>query len=306
MKTSTIKMIATFAAVGLLSANVAFAKNNGGGGGGGGNKGGSNGNKSGFKISLGGGGGGQGLYSNLNKNYGGNNNGHCNSNNNNNNYNNGSCNGQNGGQYGQVNNQFNNQNLGQAFEPFHSSYVVLPGDSFFTVSLKEYGTSSNARFIARFNNMPENGALVLNQTLRIPSISANGQLSVSRAPAAESLQGSPVNNGVANFSSVNSGISSTPAPVVEAPRPQVNVGSTLLVDGQTFGDKQGAARLRVSGLSLPIEVLEWNGSSVKIHLPTVELTSATKADIEVVRADGSLASKTAIELSAPTEVALTK
>ena len=67
----------------------------------------------------------------------------------------------------------------------------------------------------------------------------------------------------------------------------MTVGSTLLVDGQTFGDKQGAARLRVSGLSLPIEVLEWTTSSVKIHLPTVELTSATKADIEVVRADGT-------------------
>ena len=86
----------------------------------------------------------------------------------------------------------------------------------------------------------------------------------------------------------------------------MTVGSTLLVDGQTFGDKPGAARLRVSGLSLPIEVLEWTTSSVKIHLPTVELTSATKADIEVVRADGSLASKTAVELGAATEVALTK
>ena len=51
----------------------------------------------------------------------------------------------------------------------------------------------------------------------------------------------------------------------------------------------------------------WKGY-LKLSLVTcaVELTNATKADIEVVRADGSLASKTAIELSAPTEVALTK
>ena len=39
-------------------------------------------------------------------------------------------------------------------------------------------------------------------------------------------------------------------------------------------------------------MLEWTTNSVKIRLPQVELASATKADIEVVRADGSLASKT--------------
>jgi hypothetical protein len=289
MKTSTIKMIAAFAAVGLLSANVALAKPNGGNGG---NNGGNHNN--GFKLSFGGG-GIQSLNSNKNNNYDKNchNNGNCYNNN------------------GYCNTQYGTQNyLGQAFEPFHSSYVVLPGDTFYTVSLKEYGTSANAQYIARFNNLPQNAALVLGQTLMLPSISANRTLSMSRSPAAVSLPGSQVGSPVANFSTtsgiVGNTFSNTTAPVVEAPRPKVTVGSTLLVDGQTFGDKPGLARLRVSGLSLPIEVLEWTGSSVKIHLPTVELTSATKADIEVVRADGSLASKSAVELSAATEVALTK
>jgi hypothetical protein len=297
MKTSTIKLIAAFTAVCLLSANVALAKN--GGNGGGGNNGGNK--NSGFKLSLGGVSGIQGLNSNKNKN----------NNNSNKSCNNGGYGNNNGGD---CNNGpiTNNLNLGRAFEPFHSSYVVLPGDSFYEVALKEYGSSTPARYIAQFNNMPQNAALVLGQTLMLPSISSTGRLSVSRAPAAESLQGSQGGSPVANFSTTSGTVSNnfqtttTTTPVAEVPRPKVTVGSTLLVDGQTFGDKQGAARLRVSGLSLPIEVLEWTTSSVKIHLPTVELTSATKADIEVVRADGSLASQTAVELGAATEVALTK
>jgi hypothetical protein len=304
MKTS-VKLIATFAAVCLLSANVALAKNGGNGNGNKGGNGGNNGNKnSGFKLNFGGTNGVNLIRNNNNGNY---NNGNCHNNGNYNN--NGYCNNYN--QY--------NQNFGQGYEPFHSSYVVLPGDSFYTVSLKEYGTSANARHIARFNNLPQNSALVLGRTLMLPSISPNGTLSMSRAPAAESLQGT-FNNGVSgynpNFTGPTSGVTNNfvaktttttaTTPIVEESRPKVTVGSTLLVDGQSFGDKQGAARLRVSGLSLPIEVLEWNTSSVKIHLPTVELTSATKADIEVLRADGTLASKSAVELGAATEVAATK
>ena len=64
--------------------------------------------------------------------------------------------------------------VGQAFEPFHSTYICQPGDSFYTVSLKEYGTSSNSRYIAQFNRMVESSALVPGQTLMLPSISANG------------------------------------------------------------------------------------------------------------------------------------
>jgi hypothetical protein len=290
MKTSTIKMLAAFAAVGLLSANVALAKNGGGGGGNGNGNGGNH--NSGFKISFGGGGNnGQKFHSNndnYNKNY------HCDSYKQN-------CGGNyyDNQPYGQV---YSNQlGVGRAFEPFHSSYVVLPGDSFYEVSLKEYGTSANAKFIAQFNNMPQSAALVLGQTLMMPAISANGLLTQSRAPAAESLQGTTTNN----FSTASNGISNV-APAVEAPRPKVTVGSTLLVDGQSFGDKPGAARLRVGAAALKIEVIEWAGSSVKIRLPQLDLASATNADIEVVRADGSLASKTGIELNAAIEVALTK
>lgn len=283
MKTSTFKMIAVFAAVSLL-ASVAVAKNGG------------NGNHSGFKISFGGSSAKQGLVYNGNN---GNNchNGHCN--NNYRNCNSGYCN--------NYYNRYDNFGLGQAYEPFHSSYVVLPGDTFYTVSLKEYGTSANAKYIAQFNRMPQSTALTLNQTLMLPSISANGVLSLSRAPGAESLQGTTTPNSVANFSTTTSSTpAKTVAQAVTAPLPKVTVGSTLLVDGQTFGEKQGSARLRIGAAALKIDVVEWTTSSVKIRLPQLDLASASKADIEVVRADGTLASKTGVELNPPSEVALAR
>ncbi len=203
----------------------------------------------------------------------------------------------------------------QAYEPFHSTYTVLPGDTFYTVSLKEYGTSGNSRSIAQFNRLADNSALVPGQQLMLPSISPNGILSVSRAPAGET-----------NFNGFNNTFSSSPVtspsfvaptsftapvstvkPVVEQPRPTIAVGSTLLVDGQTFGDKPGAAHVSVAGLALPVEVIEWSTSAVKIRLPKVEITTTTYGNIEVVRADGSLASRTAVELTKAVEpIALSK
>ena len=206
----------------------------------------------------------------------------------------------------------NEPNYGQAYEPFHSSYFCQPGDSFYTVSLKEYSTSAVANYIARFNRLQPSAPLVPGQRLMLPSVSVSGQLTQSRAPAQFVDGGVP--NAVAAPSSVatptakfapNAVPATLAAKVTEVPSepalPKVAVGSTLVLDGQEFGSEQGVARLRVSGLSLPIEVLEWTASSATVRLPKVELAGALKADIEVLRADGSLASKTGIELSPAAE-----
>ncbi|HEX5472601.1 MAG TPA: LysM domain-containing protein [Lacipirellulaceae bacterium] len=301
MTTSTTKMMAVLAvAAGLLIPTAVFAKN----------KGGNNHSHSNFKISFGGN-PPKGIVSQkpviLLKN---NNNcrdtcrdGRCRNRCNDRCYSNYDC----GNDY---------DNVGQAFEPFHSTYTVLPGDTFDTVSLKEYGTSQNSRYIAQFNRLPVNAALVPGRTLMLPSISANGTLRASQVPATGTTF-----PGTFNTTAANSNLSSTPfvAPatfttpvslsktVVEQPRTKVVVGSSLLVDGQKFGDKTGVARLRISGFALPIDVIEWTNGGVKIHLPRAEVTSGTKADIEVVRADGSLASKTAVELVSPSvQVATSK
>jgi hypothetical protein len=91
----------------------------------------------------------------------------------------------------------------------------------------------------------------------------------------------------------------------ERPLATVAIGSVLSLDGQALGGERGIVRLRVNGLALPVEVLEWSAESVKIRLPELDLEGPMNAEIEVLRADGSPASKTAIELtSAATRVAL--
>jgi hypothetical protein len=91
----------------------------------------------------------------------------------------------------------------------------------------------------------------------------------------------------------------------EPRRPVVTNGSTLELDGESLGGAKGLVRLRISGMAMRVEVLQWSDSSVKIKLPAIDLAEAMPAELEVVRADGSLASKSAIELSpAATRLAL--
>jgi hypothetical protein len=91
----------------------------------------------------------------------------------------------------------------------------------------------------------------------------------------------------------------------ERPLATVAIGSVLSLDGQALGSEKGIVRLRINGLALPVEVLEWSADSAKIRLPELDIEGAMKAELEVLRADGSLASTTAIELtSAATRLAL--
>jgi hypothetical protein len=196
---------------------------------------------------------------------------------------------------------------GPVYEPFHCWYICQPGDSLYTVSFKEYGTSSVAAHIARFNQLPWNVSLVPGQRLMLPSVSSSGRLTQSPAPA-PFVGGAP--NAVATPA-----VNFTPSQNIAAPAPTANVtvvpsepalprvtdGSTLMVSGQELGTERGAARLRINGLSLPIEVLEWTTSSAKVRLPKVEITNPSKAEIELLRADGTPASKTGIELMPATD-----
>lgn len=225
------------------------------------------------------------------------------------------------------------------FEPFHSNYVVLPGDSLPIISLKEYGTSANSRFIAQFNRMSETQALRLNQVLNLPSIGSRGKLFQSHAPVADALQqpiaasnasgfptagiptfptagvsGFPTASGSTfpgQFARTTSPVATTaPAttvnPALPAPLSRIVAGSTLLVDAAQFGAKAGSAQLRVGGAPMKVDVLEWTVSAVKVRLPQLQLAAASPADLLLIRADGTIASKTSIELIAPPSVALAK
>jgi hypothetical protein len=229
----------------------------------------------------------------------------------NHNRNNQNCNngGYNNGGYDPYDNNF-----GQAYEPFHSTYICQPGDSFYEVALKEYGTSAPMKYIAKYNRMATNAALVPGRKLYLPMISSGGRMTASRAPAAEAFATSPYSTSpyatspytmpAANFAQPATTIAA-PAPVASEPeRMSVPTGSTLQLDGEKLGSDAGVVRLRISNVALPVEVIEWSADSTKIRLPKVDVTEATKAELEVVRADGTLASTNAISLtSAATSVA---
>jgi len=85
-------------------------------------------------------------------------------------------------------------------------------------------------------------------------------------------------------------------PLVESSRTQVAIGSTLLINGQAFGNLPGGARLRITSMALPIQVVEWTPNAVKVMVPPVELTGVTPAEIELILPDGTLAAKMPVEL----------
>ncbi len=59
---------------------------------------------------------------------------------------------------------------GHSCEVFYGEYIVVPGDTFETISLKLYGTPTNMLFLAEFNRLQVNTALVPGQVLRMPAV----------------------------------------------------------------------------------------------------------------------------------------
>lgn len=231
----------------------------------------------------------------------------------------------------------------QCYHPQFQSCYVYPGDTWYTISKRIYGVDFLCKHIASYNGLSMGSPLVAGQMLQLPVVNANGSLAASTAPmptpfvsptATAIPQGVPSGmapqtmqvglNSVApmptsqptipeqNFSTtpviqpVSAASSATIRTVSDEPtRPRVAIGSTLELDGDSLGAEKGTVRLRINSLSLPVEVLEWNSTTVKIQLPKMDLTAAMNAELEVVRADGSVASSSGIELTpAATRLAL--
>ncbi len=77
---------------------------------------------------------------------------------------------------------------------------------------------------------------------------------------------------------------------------QVPVGATLLLSEKSLGEKQGQVVLQVDTLSVPAQVNEWKAEQVNVTLPMFGLSAPTKAQIWLLRADGQVANKLAVEL----------
>ncbi len=201
--------------------------------------------------------------------------------------------------------------------PYHSYCFVYPGDTWSLLSQREYGKPNFGFTIAAFNGLSSSVRLVVGQQLRMPVIHPDGSLTPSSAPAAEQFvaPSQPVIQSPLPIERFTVAPQPQPSPVApaaiirqasrEPSRPAVAVGSELMLDGQSLGDEKGSVMLRVNGLALPVDVLDWSNDAARIRMPSINIDGATKADIEVVRADGSLASRTAIELTpAATRLAL--
>ncbi len=226
----------------------------------------------------------------------------------------------------------------QCYHPYYRFCYVHPGDTWYTIAKRCYGQTHLWKHIATYNDLGlSSSVLVPGQQLQLPVVNANGTLAASNAPAPTGFapqsasfgsQGAPIgpqaqamapqaaaatqpiNPAAASIQPMNTAAPAAPAANIrsiseEPKRPIVTIGSMLALDGESLGTEEGTVRLRISGLALPVEVLEWNDSSVKIQLPTLDLSEAISAELEVLRADGRLASNSAIELSpAATRLAL--
>ncbi len=225
------------------------------------------------------------------------------------------------------------------YYPLHCFAWVLPGDTWVTISQREYGNPNLFPSIAAFNRMSLGLPLMVGQQIRLPEIHPGGVLKISFAPApaplflpaaqavgpiatpalplgatqglptqglpnASSAIGSQTPIGMVGGTAMGGPTTGNTAPIAGMSAPSFAVGSVIALDGQ-FGDAAGSARLKLNGFALKADVVEWSAGSVKIHFPEVELTAAIGGELEVLRADGSLAAKTALQLTpAASKVAL--
>jgi hypothetical protein len=144
--------------------------------------------------------------------------------------------------------------------------------------------------------------LFVGQQIRLPEIHPNGVLRASSAPMPAPFVPATAPVVTQNFvAPATNAAQSTPAASAsqenETAVPSVAVGSVIVLEGQTLGSDKGIVRLRLAEMALPVEVLEWTNTSAKVRLPQMELSGAMRGEIEVLRADGSLASKSALQLT---------
>ena len=88
----------------------------------------------------------------------------------------------------------------------------------------------------------------------------------------------------------------------DRPLPSIVIGSIMTINGQPLGDGRGTVRLIVNGSPVALEIVEWSATAAKVRIPA-ELPAGTQAQIEILRADGSVVAKDAVQLAAGQKVA---
>ena len=85
-------------------------------------------------------------------------------------------------------------------------------------------------------------------------------------------------------------------PVVAEQVMQIPVGATVTLQGTNLGDQLGMLVVQIDKVSLPAQVNEWKPEGVNVTLPMVGLAGPTRAQLWMVRADGTVAANVAVEL----------
>jgi hypothetical protein len=88
----------------------------------------------------------------------------------------------------------------------------------------------------------------------------------------------------------------------DRPIPSILIGSIMAINGQPLGDNRGTVRLVVNGSPIALEIVEWSASAAKVRVPN-DLAAGIQAQIEILRADGSVVAKDAVQLVAGPKVA---
>jgi hypothetical protein len=91
----------------------------------------------------------------------------------------------------------------------------------------------------------------------------------------------------------------------DRPLPSILIGSIMTINGQPLGDGRGSVRLIVNGSPVTLEIVEWSASEAKVRIPA-DLPAGAKVQIEILRADGSVVAKDAVQLAAGEKVAAAK
>jgi hypothetical protein len=86
------------------------------------------------------------------------------------------------------------------------------------------------------------------------------------------------------------------APVVAEQLMQIPVGATVTLQGNNLGDQLGMLVVQIDKISLPAQVNEWKPEGVNVTLPMLGLAGPTRAQLWMVRADGTVAANVAVEL----------
>ena len=86
------------------------------------------------------------------------------------------------------------------------------------------------------------------------------------------------------------------------PLPSIMIGSLMTIGGQQLGDARGTVQLIVNNSPIQLEIVEWSANGAKVRIPG-NLPAGVQAQIEILRADGSVVAKDQVQLAAGQKMA---